>query len=81
MTQRSNLRRVTVTAVVKPGAKSNEITETAPGTFLVKTRARAANNQANKSVITLLGEYFGIAPSRFAIIRGHRSRTKIIAIT
>ena len=69
-----------INVTVRPGAKKDEITESAPSSFHIKTSALAKENKANEAVINMIGEYFNIAKSRVRIIRGHTARKKIVEI-
>lgn len=61
---------------VQPKARRNEIVEQADGVFRVRVTAAPADGAANRAVIALLAEAFGVAPSRVALVRGATSRDK-----
>lgn len=69
--------RVTVT--VKPGSKAPGI-EQSGETLIVKVRERAIEGAANDAVIRAVAEHYHVAPSRVQLIRGARSRTKILEV-
>jgi uncharacterized protein len=65
---------------VKAGSKQSAVEKQADGTFLVKVKERALEGQANGAVIEAIAEYFNVPKSAVAIIRGHKSRNKIIEL-
>ena len=65
---------------VKPSSKVNEVSRQADGSFLVKTTAPAKENKANEAVIELLSEELGMAKSLFRIVKGLKSKDKLIGI-
>lgn len=65
---------------VKPGAKVQRIEKLSADEFRLWIRSPAREGRANEEVIKLLSEYLDIAKSRITIIRGQKSRDKIIDI-
>ncbi|HEY7321837.1 MAG TPA: DUF167 domain-containing protein [Candidatus Binatia bacterium] len=65
---------------VKPLAQREGVIKVADGEYRVAVRAAAQDNQANQAVVKLLAEYFSVSKSTVAILRGHRSRKKLIEI-
>lgn len=61
---------------VQPKARRNEIAAQPDGVFRVRVTAAPADGEANRAVIALLAEAFGVAPSRVALVRGATSRDK-----
>ena len=71
----------TLTIHVKPGStKGPLVEETGEREFTVYLRERAVDGKANEALVKVLAEHFGIAKSRVEIVRGHASRTKIVAV-
>ena len=64
---------------VIPNAKRNRLVEE-PGRLKVYLTARAVEGRANAALIDFLAEYFGVKKSSVCIIRGEKSREKIIEI-
>ncbi len=64
---------------VIPGAKKNLIKEET-GRLKVWINAPAADGKANNQVIELLAEHFQVKKNCIRIIRGVRSREKIVEI-
>jgi hypothetical protein len=65
---------------VQARARRNEIVEQPDGSFRVRVTAAPADGEANRAVIALLAEAFGVAPSRIALVRGAASRDKLFRI-
>ncbi|OGE79555.1 MAG: hypothetical protein A2751_00480 [Candidatus Doudnabacteria bacterium RIFCSPHIGHO2_01_FULL_46_14] len=65
---------------VKAGAKENRVKKTDETHFAVSVKARAHDGQANRAVIEVLAEYFGISKTAVGIISGQASRTKRVEI-
>ena len=65
---------------VKPGSSQEKITETAPGELIVYLRAKPHDGEANEALIKVLAKHFKIAKTTIRIIRGAKSRQKVIEI-
>lgn len=68
-----------IAVTVKPGSKADAVERTEDG-FIVRTKARAVEGRANEAVMKLLAEYMNVPKSRVRIVRGMKSRHKIIEI-
>ena len=64
---------------IKPNSKENSVT-VSDDQIIVRTTARAHDNEANESVIKLLSKHFKIPKTSIKILRGAKSRVKIIEI-
>ena len=64
---------------VKAGSKREDVVEN-EGILTVHTHKRAQNGEANKDVIRLLADYFGVGKTKIQIIRGETNRQKIIEV-
>ncbi|HKC08411.1 MAG TPA: DUF167 domain-containing protein [Methylomirabilota bacterium] len=65
---------------VQPRARRNEVVEQAGGVFRVRVTAAPEAGAANRAVIALLAEAFGVAPSRVELVRGAASRDKLFRV-
>ena len=65
---------------VKPLAKHENITLHSDGELLASVNAPASEGKANRRLIELLAEYFHTAKSSIRIVRGQRSRRKLIEL-
>ena len=66
---------------VKPNSKENSVIVQGDGQILIRTTARAHDNEANESVVKLLSKHFKIPKTSIKILRGAKTRTKIIEIS
>jgi uncharacterized protein (TIGR00251 family) len=72
----------TVTVHVKPGSSKGPLVVTdGEREVTVYLRERAVDGLANAGLIKVLAGHFGVPKSRVEIVRGHASRTKVVAIT
>ena len=65
---------------VVPNSKIEGVIKEGDG-FLVKVKEPAKQGRANRAVIKLLAEYFGVPQRQIAISGGFSSRNKVIDIT
>ncbi len=65
---------------VKPGSSQERLERIADNEFLARVNAPAQEGKANAAAIKLLSEYFDIPKSRIIIVRGEKSRDKVIDI-
>ncbi|MEK7537565.1 MAG: DUF167 domain-containing protein [Patescibacteria group bacterium] len=65
---------------VIPRAKHNEIVER-DGRLVVRVTAPADDGQANAAVLEILARHLHVAASTLKIVRGQRSRLKLIRYT
>jgi len=70
-----------VTIKVIPNAKKNEVSEEGENRLRIRTTAPALGGRANKALIELLAEFFKVKKSSIRIIRGEKSREKVVEIT
>jgi uncharacterized protein (TIGR00251 family) len=65
---------------VQPRARRNEVVEQVGAVLRVRVTATPVDGEANRAVIALLAEAFGVAPSRVVLVRGGTSRDKLFRI-
>lgn len=65
---------------VSPGAARNEITGLKEGVWQVRVKAPPVGGKANRALLGLLGQALGLAPGSLAIVKGHTSRYKTVAV-
>ena len=66
---------------VRPRASRDEIVGWQEGTLCVRVAAPPIEGEANRAVEALLARALGVAPSRVRVVRGERSREKLVSIT
>lgn len=69
-----------IKAKVVPGAKKELFERQSEDTFLIHVKEPAERNLANKKVVLLISEHFGIPAGKVRIVSGYRSRSKILSI-
>jgi len=65
---------------VKVNAKEKKIEKIGECEFVVWVKAQAKEGKANKALIGILSEYFGVAKTRVVILQGEKNKNKLIAI-
>lgn len=65
---------------VVPNASRNEVIEEESGALKVRVTAKATEGKANKAVIEVLADYFGVRKGQVRILRGEKSRDKTIGV-
>jgi uncharacterized protein (TIGR00251 family) len=64
---------------VKPNCRTEEVSPE-EGSFIVRVKEPAREGRANRAVIKLLAEHFGVPQSRVRILSGFRSKNKVIEV-
>ena len=65
---------------VRAGARREEVAGVLDGQLLVRVTAPAHEGRANRALCRLLAERLDVAPSRVTIVRGRRSREKLVEV-
>ena len=65
---------------VQARARRNELVLRDDDVLLVRVSAPALDGRANKAVCRLIARHLHLAPSRVTIVRGERSREKLIHV-
>lgn len=65
---------------VSAGAKRELFEQVSEDSFLVSVKEPAEQNRANKRVLDLVAEHFGIEPKQIRIISGHHALGKILSV-
>ena len=65
---------------VKPGSSQEKIIETNEGELTIYLRAKAHDGEANNALIKLLSKYYKVPKTSIKIIRGAKSKSKIIEL-
>ncbi|MFA5411230.1 MAG: DUF167 domain-containing protein [Candidatus Omnitrophota bacterium] len=63
---------------VKPNAKQESVEKTGEKDFLLRVKAPAREGRANQAVVELLSEYFNLPKSGISIVRGEKSKNKVV---
>ncbi|MFH1362323.1 MAG: DUF167 domain-containing protein [bacterium] len=67
-------------AKVIPRAKVNKIVEESKGHLKVHLTAPAKEGRANEALVKALAKHFGVKKRQVKIVRGEKSRQKVIEI-
>ena len=65
---------------VTPNAKEARVVKLGEADYEVRVDEKAADGRANKRLVEILSEHFGIPKSRIVIVKGARSRDKVLEI-
>lgn len=66
---------------VTPNSRVPSVTKVGENAFEVKVDRRAEGGRANRRLLEILSEHFGVPKSRVAIVRGAKSREKVVQIS
>lgn len=69
-----------VSVRVVPGSKRQQIQAALDGSLKVWLRAEAKEGKANKALIDLLADYYGVSKSMVHIVSGLKIKSKIVEI-
>ncbi len=65
---------------VSANAKESRVVEVGDGSLEVKVDAKAVDGKANKRLIEILSDHYGVSKSRVKLVSGARSRDKVVDI-
>lgn len=71
---------VTIQVRVTPNAKKESFEKQPDGTYAARITAPPVDGKANKALIKLAAKSLGVRKSRVAIIKGEKSRDKVLVI-
>ena len=64
----------------QPGAKRTEVAGPHGDALRIRLAAPPVDGKANKALCKLIAERAGVAPSRVAVVRGAKSREKLVEV-
>jgi uncharacterized protein len=76
----SRMAAAEVRVRVRAGARRDELLHTDDGWIVARVTAPAHEGRANNALCRLVAKQLRIAPSKVAIVRGARSREKLIRV-
>lgn len=71
---------IKISIKVKPNSKQDLVEPAGEDRFVVRVKEKAVEGRANEAVVKLLAEYFDVPRNRIAVLRGMKSRDKVIEI-
>ncbi|MHA1277969.1 MAG: DUF167 domain-containing protein [Candidatus Helarchaeota archaeon] len=69
-----------ISVFIKPHSKQTQIKKLDPETYEISVVSKPVKGKANKEIIELMANFFDISKSRIQIVKGFKSRKKIIKI-
>lgn len=69
-----------INVIVKPNAKYSEVIRISKFDYKVSVDAPAEEGKANARLIEILAEHFEVPKSFISILRGFKSKNKIVAV-
>jgi len=73
--------RVRIRVRVTPNAREAKVDRVGEASFEVRVDARATDGRANKRLVEILSEHFKVPKSRIAVVRGAKSRDKMVEVS
>ena len=71
---------VLINVRVQPGTSRDEVVGWEGEVLKLRLRARAIEGKANTSLMEFLAEALGLRPRQVELVRGERSREKVVAV-
>jgi uncharacterized protein (TIGR00251 family) len=75
------MKEMLLKVYLQPKASKNEIVGSYRDGIKVRVTAAPVEGRANEALLRFLAKEFGMPPSSVEIVRGHRSREKLIRIS
>jgi uncharacterized protein (TIGR00251 family) len=69
-----------LTVRVRARARGDELVGMVDGVLVARVSAPPVEGRANRSVCRLIARAVGVAPSKVTIVRGERSRDKLVGV-
>jgi uncharacterized protein YggU (UPF0235/DUF167 family) len=70
----------TIEVRLRPRAGADELLGMRDGVLLARVTAAPVDGKANRALCKLIARRLGIAPSRVVVLRGKRSRDKLVRV-
>lgn len=74
------MAEIVLKVYLQPKSSRNEIVGPYRDGIKVRVTAAPVEGKANEALLRFLAKEFGVTPSSIEIVRGHRSREKIIRV-
>lgn len=65
---------------LRPRGSKDELIGTRDGVLRAKVTAPPVDGRANKALCKLIAKRVGVAPSRVSVVRGEKSREKVVRV-
>lgn len=73
-------KRILLSVKVQPNARRQEIQKINKGEYKIRVLSSPTEGKANKEVIEVIASHFHLPASRVKILRGEKSRKKIVVL-
>jgi uncharacterized protein YggU (UPF0235/DUF167 family) len=80
MKKAGGFRKGLLTVRVHPGSRLTKVERLTDDEYRVHVLSRPEKGRANRDVAAALANYFGLPAGRVRIVRGERSRVKLVAL-
>lgn len=80
MKKAGKLGKRLLTVRIHPGSRRAKVERLAEDEFRVHVLSPPEKGRANRDVVAVLGEYLGLPSRRIRIVRGEKSRVKLVRI-
>jgi uncharacterized protein YggU (UPF0235/DUF167 family) len=71
---------VDLTVRLTPRASRDELLRRPDGALVARVKAPPVDGRANEALCRLVARAAGVPPSRVTLVRGHRSRDKVVRV-
>jgi len=71
----------TIDVRLRPRGSRDELLGVREGVLQAKVSAPPVDGKANKALCKLIAKRVGVAPSRVGVVRGEKSREKVVRVT
>src|ERR1700751_940585 len=75
-----DMSETTIAVRAQPGARRDEFLGIRRGILVARVRAPALEGRANRALCQLIARRLGVRASRVSVVRGERSRDKLIRV-
>jgi uncharacterized protein (TIGR00251 family) len=65
---------------LRPGGNADELLGMVDGVLQARVSAPPVDGKANKALCRLIAKQVGVAPSRVSVVRGEKSRQKLLLV-
>jgi uncharacterized protein (TIGR00251 family) len=80
MKSEGEARKKLLTVRAHPGSRTAKVEKLSEGEYKVHVLAPPEKGEANREVVAALADYFGLPARSVRIVRGERSRIKLVVL-
>ena len=75
-----SVKKMVIKVYVTPNAREVKVVRVSEGYLEVRVDERALGGRANKRLLEILAEHFKVQKSKISILRGTKSRNKLLEV-